>query len=92
VEPSAVPPDVITLNSTVRVTDLESGESTNYTVVMQGEANYEAGKISVLAPLGTALLGSRVGDEIEWEVPRGLRRLRIEEVLFQPEASAQRAG
>ncbi|HEX6178391.1 MAG TPA: nucleoside diphosphate kinase regulator [Thermoanaerobaculia bacterium] len=88
VEPSAVPPDVITLNSTVRVTDLENGGSMNYTVVMPGEANYEAGKISVLAPLGTALLGYRVGDEIEWEVPRGLRRLRIEEVLFQPEASA----
>lgn len=88
VEAADVPPDVVTLNSTARVRDLETGESREYTVVMPGEANYEAGKISVLAPLGTALLGYRVGDEIEWDVPRGVRRLRIEAVLFQPEAAS----
>jgi regulator of nucleoside diphosphate kinase len=88
VEPDAMPPDVVTLHSTVRVTDLESGAAMDYTIVMPGEANYEAGKISVLAPLGTALLGYRVADEIEWEVPRGVRRLRIDAVLFQPEAAA----
>ena len=91
VEPNAVPADVVTLNSTIRVTDLESGATTDYTIVMPGEANYEAGKISVLAPLGTALLGYRVGDEIEWEVPRGVRRLRIDAVLYQPEAAAHAA-
>ena len=88
VEPHDVPADVVTLHSTVRVTDLEDGASSDYTVVMPGEANYDAGRISVLAPLGTALLGYRVGDEIEWEVPRGVRRLRIEAVLYQPEAAA----
>ena len=88
VGPDDVPADVVTLSSTVRVTDLENGASMDYTIVMPGEANYEAGKISVLAPLGTALLGYRVGDEIEWEVPRGVRRLRIAAVLFQPEAAA----
>ena len=88
VEPEAVPADVVTLNSTVRVIDLESSAAMDYTIVMPGEANYDAGRISVLAPLGTALLGYRVGDEIEWEVPRGVRRLRIEAVLFQPEAEA----
>jgi regulator of nucleoside diphosphate kinase len=92
VEPEAVPADVVTLNSTVRVIDLESTEATDYTIVMPGEANYEAGRISVLAPLGTALLGYRVGNEIEWDVPRGTRRLRIDAVLFQPEAAAQAAG
>ena len=88
VEPDDVPSDVVTLSSTVRVTDLENGASMDYTIVMPGEANYDAGRISVLAPLGTALLGYRVGDEIEWEVPRGVRRLRIAAVLFQPEAAA----
>lgn len=88
VEPSDLPADVVTLNSTVRVTDLESGATSDYTIVLPGEGNYDAGKISVLAPLGTALLGYRVGDEIEWEVPRGVRRLRIDAVLFQPEAAA----
>lgn len=88
VEPNDMPSDVVTLNSTARVIDLESGESQDYTIVLPGEADYEAGRISVLAPLGTALLGYGVGDEIEWEVPRGVRRLRIDAVLFQPEAAA----
>ncbi|HEX2061203.1 MAG TPA: GreA/GreB family elongation factor [Thermoanaerobaculia bacterium] len=88
IDPDDIPADVVTLNSTARVTDLESGASMDYTVVMPGEANYDAGKISVLAPLGTALLGYRVGDEIEWEVPRGVRRLRIDAVLYQPEAAS----
>ena len=87
VEPAAIPPDVITLNSKVRVTDLENDATSDYTLVLPGEANYDAGRISVLAPLGTALLGYRVGDEIEWEVPRGVRRIRIDAVLYQPEAS-----
>lgn len=89
VEPHDMPSDIVTLNSTARVTDLETGESRDYTLVMPGEANYESGKISVLAPLGTALLGYGVGDEIEWQVPRGVRRLRIDAVLFQPEAAGQ---
>ena len=92
VEPDAVPPDVVTLNSTVRVSDLENGGSMEYTIVMPAEADYGAGKISVLAPLGTALLGYRVGDEIEWEVPRGVRRLRVDALLFQPEAAAHGEG
>jgi regulator of nucleoside diphosphate kinase len=92
IDPKEMPADVVTLNSTARVRDLESGELQTYTVVMPGEADYASGRISVLAPLGTALLGFRVGDEIEWEVPRGVRRLRIDAVLFQPEAAAARRG
>ena len=53
--------------------------------------DYDAGRISVLAPLGTALLGYRVGNEIEWDVPRGVRRLRIDAFLFEPEAAAHAA-
>lgn len=89
VEPEAIPADVVTLNSTARVTDLESGATTDYTIVLPGEANYDAGRISVLAPLGTALLGYRVGNEIEWEFPRGVCRIRIDTVLYQPEAAAR---
>ncbi len=92
VAPDDVPADVVTLGSTARVTDLGSRESRDYTIVLPGEANYETGRISVLAPLGTALLGYRVGDEIEWEVPRGVRRLRIDAVLFQPEAASHGNG
>jgi regulator of nucleoside diphosphate kinase len=56
-------------------------------VVFPSEADSEQGKISVLAPVGTALLGYRVGDTVEWVVPGGLRRLKIERILYQPEAA-----
>jgi regulator of nucleoside diphosphate kinase len=58
-----------------------------YTHVFPSEANFDEGKISVLAPVGTAMLGYRVGDSIEWEVPSGRRRLKVEELLYQPEAA-----
>ena len=82
-----IPADVITLHSRVRVVDLKTGEALEITIVLPEEADVDAGKISVLAPLGTALLGFSQGDEIEWPVPAGVRRLRVEQVLFQPEAA-----
>jgi regulator of nucleoside diphosphate kinase len=85
VRPEEMPADVVTMNSSVRVTDLENAESRVYTIVFPSEANYEQGKISILAPLGVALLGYRVGDTVEWNVPRGVRTLRIDEIVFQPE-------
>ena len=56
-----------------------------YTLVFPEEANIDQNRISVLAPLGTALLGYKVGDTLEWEVPAGLRRLKVIEILYQPE-------
>jgi regulator of nucleoside diphosphate kinase len=85
--PQEIPPDVVTMNSTVRVTDVDSGSSHSYTIVFPAEADYEKGKISILAPLGTALLGFRVGDVVDWTMPRGIRRLRIDEITYQPEAA-----
>ncbi|MCA9424750.1 MAG: nucleoside diphosphate kinase regulator [Candidatus Omnitrophica bacterium] len=82
-----VPPDVVTMNSKVVLRDLSSSETIYYTLAFPKDANIDEGAISVLAPVGTAILGYRVGDEIEWEVPSGLRRLKIEEILYQPEAS-----
>jgi regulator of nucleoside diphosphate kinase len=86
VTPADVPPDVITMNSKARLRDLETGEEMVFTLAFPGNANIENDKISVVAPIGTAMLGQRVGDELEWEVPGGLVRLRVEEVLYQPEA------
>jgi regulator of nucleoside diphosphate kinase len=83
-----VTPDVVTMHSTVRVRDVGGNRSMIYTLVFPSEANLEQGRISVLAPVGTALLGFRAGDIVEWPTPGGTRRLRIEEVLFQPEAAA----
>jgi regulator of nucleoside diphosphate kinase len=87
VAPREVPPDVVTMNSKARLRDLESGEDVTYTLVFPDQANIEQGRISVVAPVGTAMLGHRVGDEFEWEVPAGPVRLRVEEVLYQPEAA-----
>ena len=89
VEPTAVPHDVVTMNSRVRFKDLETNEEKVYTLVFPSEANLEQRKISILAPIGTAILGYRVGDTVEWRVPGGIRKLRIEEILYQPEAAGQ---
>lgn len=85
--PAEMPADVVTMNSRVRLTDLDSGAELVYTLVFPPDADFKAGRISVLAPIGTALLGERVGAEVRWEVPAGVRRLRIEELLYQPEAA-----
>ena len=79
-DPSRLSPNVITLYATVRVRDLERGARQELTLVSPSEANVSAGRISVLAPLGTALLGYREGDVVERVMPGGLRRLLIEDV------------
>ena len=85
-------PDVVTMHSTVRVRDLDTGASRVYTVVFPVDADIEAQRISVLAPIGTALLGYRAGDHVQWLTPGGRKSLWIEEVLYQPEAAAGSAA
>jgi regulator of nucleoside diphosphate kinase len=81
-----VPPDIITMHTKAQLIDLESGEELVYTLVFPHEADIRQDKISVLAPIGTAMLGYRVGDVFEWPVPDGLRRLQVKGLLYQPEA------
>lgn len=83
----AVPEDVVTMNSRVALIDPESGQEHEYSLVFPADANAAEGKISVLAPLGTALLGASRGQTVEWSAGGNLRRLRIEEILYQPEAA-----
>jgi regulator of nucleoside diphosphate kinase len=90
VAPTDIPKDVVTMNSTARVRDLESDELMTYTLVFPVQANIDDGKISVLAPIGTAMLGHRAGEDFEWNVPAGPVRLRVEELLYQPEAAGHR--
>jgi regulator of nucleoside diphosphate kinase len=92
VAPEEVPSDVITMNSRAELVDLDSHERMEFTLVFPREANIEEGRISVLAPLGTAMLGYHVGDEFEWVVPYGRRRLRVAAVRFQPEATVRAAA
>ena len=79
-----VTPDVVTLHSTVRVLDVDTGATMVYTVVFPAEADLTANRISVLAPFGTALIGYRAGDIIEWSTPSLHARLRVEDVVNQP--------
>jgi regulator of nucleoside diphosphate kinase len=87
VAPKSVPGDVITMNSKVRVKDLDTGKETIYQLVFPGDADVKQNKISVLAPIGTALIGFRVGETLEWKAPAGVKTIRVEEILYQPEAA-----
>ncbi len=87
VRANEIPPDVVTLNSRVRVRDLDTGAVAEYTLVLPSKADIAQGKVSVLAPVGTALLGQQVQDVVEWAVPAGRRRLSVDAVLYQPESS-----
>ncbi|HYE18399.1 MAG TPA: nucleoside diphosphate kinase regulator [Tepidisphaeraceae bacterium] len=87
VAPARVPGDVVTMRSRVRVREPLRKESATYTVVYPDEADFDAGRLSVLAPLGTALIGAREGEAVEFDAPGGRRRLEVVKVLYQPEAA-----
>ncbi len=89
--PGEIPADVVTMDSVVRLTDLEAGTRGTYTLVYPGRADFRAGRLSVLAPVGTALLGRREGDVVEGAGPAGPRRFRIDAVVYQPEADGPAA-
>ena len=80
-----VPENVVTMDSTVALRDLDTKEKEIYTLVFPDSADIANDRLSVLAPVGTAILGERVGDVVRWRVPQGLRRLKVESVLYQPE-------
>jgi len=87
VAPKEIPPEVVTMNSTAELLDLDTGESVLFTLVFPQEADVGADKISVLAPIGAGMLGYKVGDEFEWQVPDGLRRMKVMRIAYQPEAA-----
>lgn len=86
VEPQDVPPTVVTMNSTVRFRMEPSEEEFRLTLVYPKDVDGAGDKISVLAPVGSALLGLSTGDGIEWPRPGGgTIKVRIEEIMYQPE-------
>ena len=87
VDSAKIPPNVITMDSTVLLIDLETDEEMILTLVYPDQAHISEGRISVLAPIGTAILGCREGEIVEWEVPAGIQSLRVDRVLYQPEAA-----
>lgn len=89
VRPEMIPANVVTMNSKVRVRDLDSSEEIDYIICFPGDADSMKNQISVLSPVGTALLGTTQGDVITWSVPSGVRRLLVKTVVFQPESSGE---
>ena len=79
--------DVVTMNSTIRIREQRGREVEEFTLVYPNEADALNGRLSVLAPLGMAVLGARVGDVITWRVPAGERTFRVERIVYQPEAA-----
>jgi regulator of nucleoside diphosphate kinase len=82
-----VSPDVVTMNSEVVYEDVATGARRTIRVVYPKDADVAAGRISVLAPVGAALLGLRVGQEITWRVVNGIKRIRVVAIPYQPEAA-----
>lgn len=76
-----VPADVVQVNSTLRFRDERSGAIRNVQLVLPAASNLQLGKLSILSPIGTALLGYSTGDIIDWEVPAGKTQLHILDVV-----------
>ncbi|HEX2861708.1 MAG TPA: nucleoside diphosphate kinase regulator [Lacunisphaera sp.] len=88
IDPAAVPPDTVTMGARVQFEDLYSGEVEEYTLSFPEHADIGQGRLSILTPVGTALIGYRQGNIVEWPTPGGLRRLKIHHVA-QPVKAGQ---
>jgi regulator of nucleoside diphosphate kinase len=80
IDPAAFPAGVVTMDSTVSFEDLETGENEEYTITFPERADVDLKRMSILAPIGTALIGCRVGDIVTWSTPGGLRKLKVRSV------------
>jgi regulator of nucleoside diphosphate kinase len=81
-----VPPDVITMHSKALLS-FDDGEDELYTLVYPDEADLSENRVSVLSPVGTAILGYRTGDVVDWDVPEGSMAIQVKSVEYQPEAA-----
>lgn len=86
VEPEKIPANIITMNSLVNFIDVDSGTELEYWLVFPEDADIAQRKISVISPVGCALLGYRVGDIINLKTPSGEKKIKVEKILHQPEA------
>lgn len=87
VNPKNIPANIVTMNTKLILKDVKTSKETTYTLVFPDDTDKESGTISILAPIGTAILGYAEGDIIEWPVPSGIRKIQIEKILYQPEAA-----
>ncbi|MCD6663982.1 MAG: nucleoside diphosphate kinase regulator [Comamonas sp.] len=88
-EPKDMPPNVVTMNSTVRFTILETGKTSTLQLVYPKDLDGSAEKVSVLAPVGIALLGLSVGQELPMPSPTGQVTVRVDAITWQPESAGE---
>ena len=86
-EPHQVPGNVVTMNSIVTVKYLTTGKEFTIRLVYPEQANVKENRVSVFAPVGSALLGYRKGDTIHWNAPGGKIKIKVQDVVYQPEAA-----
>jgi len=87
VDPQDVPVDIVTMNSIVQVSFLNTKKQLQFQIVYPDQANFKENKISIFSPVATALIGYKESDEIEWMVPSGMTKIRIDKIIYQPEAA-----
>ncbi|MCG6146094.1 nucleoside diphosphate kinase regulator [Leptospira bandrabouensis] len=87
VDSQTIPPNFVTMNSVIELKNLNELEFQEFKLVFPEEANTEENKISVLAPIGTAILGYKIGDVIQWKIPSGVNQFQITNIKYQPEAN-----
>lgn len=84
VEDDVLPPSCIRLNSYVKVRELTSNKEMEFSIVLPAYSNFKENKISVLTPMGSALIGLCKGEKVEWKMPGGMKSLEILEVIQNP--------
>lgn len=89
IDSKLITPDFVTMNSVLNVFFLDSGKTMELRLVYPQSANFSNGLISVLSPLGCALLGYKAGDVVTFNAPKGEQKVRIEKVIYQPEANGE---
>jgi regulator of nucleoside diphosphate kinase len=87
VEPEEIPANVVTMNSIVTISFIESEKEVVFQIVYPDKADVANNKISIFSPIATALIGYQIGNEIEWCVPAGMTKIKIKEIVYQPEAA-----
>ena len=87
VNSNEIPGDVVTMNSVVKISFADSEKQLEFKIVYPDEANFKEKRVSIFSPVATALIGFRVGDLIEWMVPGGPTKIRIDEIVYQPESA-----
>jgi len=89
IEPENIPLDVVTINSKVQLREIDSDIEVVFTLVFPSDANLAEHKISILTPIGLAVIGRQTGDIVEWRAQGGMKRAKIEKMLYQSEAAVE---